>query len=515
MTCLIKVLRGSLRGLLTGLALAATCFTNMGMAADGPYDLVIRHGRVMDPESGFDAIADLAIRGDRIVAIADKLSTGKREIDATGLVVAPGFIDLHTHDINANTSRLHALDGVTTVLELEIGAFPVRAWYRARENHWPVNFGASVSHGVARAVAMGVLDPAGLSGDPLDAQTRLGEQMDWANQPLSRPQLSRLKQLLREGLDEGGIGFGYHLANTPGADRSEMRELYAFSVQQRVPNFIHIRSLGAATPTEAAQEVITAARDTGASIHMMHVNSSALWETKEVIAMVDDARRAGLDVTTEVYPYTAASSSMDDPRATPEGLALFHAQFSDIELVETGERLTEHSYNTYKRTKPKAELIVHIMKQEDVDFAVRHPLVMIASDGGDFQDGKGHPRSAGTFARILGHYVRELKALSLMEALAKMTWLPARRLEVSAPEMRLRGRLKPGMVADITIFDPDRVLDRATYGDPMRPSAGIAYVLVGGTPVVENYQFQEKRFPGRAIMGQSRPAKATQSNEPR
>lgn len=476
--------------------------------ADEAYDVVIRHGRVMDPESGFDGIADVAIRGDRIVAIARALPAGKREIDAKGLVVAPGFIDLHAHDIDAYTSRLHALDGVTTVLELEEGVLPVASWYRLREHRSVINYGAAVSHFRARAVAVGGLDPMEFAADSRTAVAKVGGwEGAWATAPLAPGQLERIEQLLRQGLDEGGIGFGFHLATTPGADRDEMRALYAFSAEQAVPNFIHIRSVGSVTPTEAVQEVIDAARDTKASIHMMHINSSGMWETPKMLTLIDDAQRSGLDVTTDVYPYTASHSSMDDPRVSKQGLALFRIDFSDLELVDTGERLTERTFDLYKRTKPKAELVVHTMRQSDVDLAVKHPMVMIGSDGGAFTEGKGHPRGAGTFSQVLGRYVREQGALSLMGALAKMTVLPARKLEASVSEMRLRGRLRPGMIADITVFDPRHVRDRATYRNPIQPSAGIAYVLVAGTPVVERYRFQDARFPGRAIKGRGRPTR--------
>lgn len=478
---------------------------------DAAYDLVIKRGRVMDPQSGFDATADVAVRGDTIVAVSTEPLRGRKEIDAAGLVVAPGFIDLHAHDQNRQTDRLHALDGVTTVLELEGGAFPIEDWYREREGQAAINYGASVSHAIARALAFGTIERRDLTGGADAIRAKLERRPEWATQAASAVQLERLKALMTEGAQAGGVGFGYHLATTTGASPAEMLELYALSVIMGAPNFIHIRSPGHATPLEAGREVIEAARTTGASIHIVHVNSSGLWETRPLLDALYTAQRAGLDVSTEAYPYTGAHSSMDDPRASAEGFAAFHADYSDLELMETGERLTENRFRALKQSKSRAELIAHIMDQEDVDLAVAHPMVMIASDGVAFHQDNGHPRSSGTFARILGHYVRHKRSLTLMQALAKMTLMPAQRLEASTPQMRLRGRLQPGMIADITVFDAARVADRATYRRPLEPSAGVIHVLVSGTAVVENSVFQNNRFPGRAIRRASPTSRTGQS----
>lgn len=474
--------------------------------SDAAYDLVIKRGRVMDPHTGFDAIADLAIRGDRIAAISTEPLHGRNEIDATGLVVAPGFIDLHAHDHNPQTHRLHALDGVTTALELEVGVLPIADWYRRHEHKAPINYGASVSHGVARALAFGALDQRDLAADTDAILAKLDRDPDWRTRPASAAQLERIKALMTEGARAGGLGFGYHLADTPGASPEEMLELYALSANLGLPNFIHIRSIGQVSPLEAGREVIAAAGKTGASIHVVHINSSGLWETRPLLDALYEARRAGLDITTEVYPYTGAGSAMHDPRISPESMKAFRVDYSALELVETGERLTEERFRALQKSAPRAELIAHVMQQDDVDLAVTHPMVMIASDGGAFRDDMGHPRGAGTFARILGHYVREKQSLTLMQALAKMTLMPAQRLEASTPEMRLRGRLQPAMIADITIFDPARVADRAAFGKPVEPSAGIVHVLVSGTAVVENSVFRDDRFPGRPIR---RPAQPT------
>jgi hypothetical protein len=301
--------------------------------------------------------------------------------------------------------------------------------------------------------------------------------------------------LFHQGLKEGGLGFGHHLANTPGASVAEMLDLYQQAEREKVANFIHIRSFGQVSPTAAGHEVVDAAETTGASVHVVHLNSSGVWEMMGLLEILDKAQQKGLDITTEVYPYSGASSSLDDPRVSKESMAAMGVGYGDLELLATGERLTEESFEYYKAHAQQRDLVAHIMTQADIDTAVVHPMVTIGSDA----IGSAHPRSAGTFARIFARYVRDRQALTLMEALRKVSLMPAQRLEKSVPQMKVRGRIQEGMVADITIFDPDVIADRATYANPVRPSAGIAHVLVSGESVVSDYRLLEDVYPGKAI----------------
>lgn len=472
-------------------------------AAAGRYDLVILNGRVIDPASGLDAVRNVAITQDRIVRVTASRVRGVREIDARGLVVAPGFVDLHAHGQDALCQRLHAQDGVTTALELETGVFPVEPWYRRRTGASAINFGANASHGFARAIAFGAVRPEELTGEP-EADGRLASGNRWRQETATASQRARMGELLAAQLASGGIGVGYHLADTPGADTDELTGLFAVVARHRALNMIHIRSVAQVTPTQAAVEIVAVAKATGAAVHVAHANSTGLWETPAVLATLDAGRASGADVTTEAYPYTGAHTSFDDPRASPERMADYRADYSDLEFMQTGERLTAATYAEYRQRYPSGELIAHVMKQHDVDAAVEHPGVMVASDGEPYHDGKGHPRSAGTFAKIFSRYVRERGTLTLSEALAKVSYLPAKRLEPFAPDMKLRGRIQPGAIADVTIFDADRIEDRATYGDAAVPSVGIAYVLVSGQAVVDDYRFNERLKPGRPVYGTSR-----------
>ena len=461
------------------------------------YDLVIRNGRVMDPESGLDGIRNVGIVDGKIASVTQNTLSGKSVIDATGLIVSPGFIDLHAHNINPTTSRLHAQDGVTSVFDMESGAFPIDLWYAERKNT-PINIGVAVSHIVIRALTFNAIDRDQLTGDNYSDAALLNPDIDWFSQPSTLTQRQQMAALLNEGLEQGGLGFGFHLATTTGADVNEMLYFYRLSAEKNVTNFVHIRSVGQVSPIQAGSEVVNAAVATGANIHVVHINSSGLWQTKELLALLSAAQNNGLGITTEVYPYTGAESSLSDPRVE-QGLSLFNADYSDLELVATGERLTKESFEYHKKNTPNGMLVAHIMEQENIDAAVVHPMVMIGSDGGDYPDGKGHPRGTGSFARVLGYYVREKKALSLMQALRKVSLMPAQVLERFVPQMKIRGRLQVGMAADITIFDQHTIADQATYKEAMLPSKGIAYVIVNGERVVDNYQFLEGRFPGKAI----------------
>jgi len=208
--------------------------------------------------------------------------------------------------------------------------------------------------------------------------------------------------------------------------------------------------------------------------------------------MIAGARQHGLDVTTEAYPYTAGMTDISSPIFT-EGWQQRTGgiTFGDLQWALTGERLTAESFARYRSTG--GMVAIHSIPEEVVRTAMANPMVMIASDG-IMQEGKGHPRAAGTYARVLGRYVREQHAMSLMDALRKITVMPADRLGLHS-----KGRLAIGADADLTVFDPARVIDKATFEHPAQYSEGIAYVLVNGVPVVREGRIIESVFPGRGI----------------
>jgi N-acyl-D-aspartate/D-glutamate deacylase len=471
--------------LVTAIALAAGLAACVLEAQRTPFDIVLHGGRVMDPASGLDGARNVAISGGRIAAISAAPLEGREVVDVTGLVVAPGFIDLHAHGQDPESSRWQAHDGVTTALELEGGTLRVAEWYAQREGTARLNFGATVSHVQARGA--GVLE-AGVSEGP------------GVYKAATPAQLTEIEARLRQGLAQGALGIGMGLAYTPGATREESWQVFKLAAWQRLPIFVHVRYAGMVEPgssIEAIHEMIGNAAGSGAPLHIVHIGSSGLRQTGILLDLIDGARRSGVDVTTEVYPYTAASTSIKAAIFDPGWRERLGADYGDIEWVATGERLTEQNWEEHRAKG--GIIIAHIIPEQAVDLAVARPGVIIASDGVPFVQGRAHPRGAGTFARVLGRYVREKRALTLMDALAKMTILPARRLEPFVPQMRKKGRLAEGLDADLAVFDPAAIVDRATFAQPAQPSAGIPHVIVNGTFVVRNGQLIEEARPGRAI----------------
>jgi N-acyl-D-aspartate/D-glutamate deacylase len=249
---------------------------------------------------------------------------------------------------------------------------------------------------------------------------------------------------------------------------------------------------------DAMQEVIANAAATGVPLHIVHVNSMSLGALPFVLELIESARNRGIDITTEAYPYTAASTLLQSTIFDEGWQERLGISYGDLQWQETGERLTAETFERYR--KQGGVVIMHMMKPEWIEQAVAAPFVMVASDGMPYAPG-AHPRGAGTFSRVLGYYVRERKVLPLMDALAKMTIMPAQRLEAIAPAMKNKGRLRPGADADITVFDPERIRDTATFEKGLSFSEGIEHVLVHGIPVVRDGRTVPGVYPGRAVVG--------------
>jgi N-acyl-D-aspartate/D-glutamate deacylase len=443
------------------------------------YDVVLRNGRVLDPESGLDAVRSVGITGRKIAALSSAPLRGRVEVDATGLVVTPGFIDLHSHGQTPENYRYKAMDGVTTALELEVGAWPVDKWYAAREGSSLINFGASSGHIPARMVVM--KDTGGLL--PRDgAVTR----------PATPEEQKAIEAAVQQGLEQGGLGMGMGIAYTPTATPDEILSLFYLAARFKRPVFVHMRG---GNVVASLQEVLTDAAVSGAPLHVVHINSAATAKTPLALRMIEGARARGLDVTTEAYPYTASMTEIAS--AAYDGWERRGADaFATLLWPATGERLTRESFERYR--KQGGFVIQFGNTEEMVRAAVSHPAVMIASDG-IVENGKGHPRGVGTFARVLGQYVREQKALSLMDAVRKSSLMPAQRLESMSPQMRQKGRIKVGTDADISVFDAARVIDKATFENASQYSEGVRYVLVDGAFVVRDGKVQEGVSPGEGI----------------
>jgi N-acyl-D-aspartate/D-glutamate deacylase len=460
----------------------------LGSAQRPTYDIVIANGRVIDPETRLDAVRFVGIRGGKIAAISATPLAGEATIDAKGLVVAPGFIDLHAHGQDDENYRVFALDGVTTALELEVGTEDVPAFYAKREGKSLINYGASVGHVRERMVVM---------KDPSQSLLPTGSG---GHQVATEEEIAEIKRRIDAGLAAGALGVGMGLQYTPAASKFEVLEAFRAAAKYRAPVFVHVRSFGTRDPgssVESFMEVIAASAISGAPLHIVHLNSMSLESTPKTLAIVKDARAHGVDVTTEAYPYIAgmteiSSALLDQYVDAPDSM------FSKLMLVTSGERLTRATFTAAR--KEGGSVIMFLNTPEMEAMAITSPLTAIASDG-LISNGKGHPRTAGTNARVLGYYVRETKQLALMDALRKMTLMPAQRLEKLAPMFLNKGRIKVGADADIAVFDPATVRDRSTYQQPALASVGFRYVLVNGVPVVMDGAVRDKTFPGRGARG--------------
>lgn len=441
------------------------------------YDLVVANGRVIDPESRLDAVRHVGIRGGRIEAISEAPLQGTRVIDAANHVVAPGFIDLHEHGQQEESYAMMVRDGVTSAFELEVGTGDVDAWYAARARGQLVNHGVSVGHIPARMKVLGDpgtgLLPAGVGGSG-----RADER-----------QMAAMEAILREGLAQGAVAVGFGSAYTPGAPITEIERMFRVAAAGGASAHIHMRG-----GVDGLEETIAAAKSAGAALHVVHVNSSGGEEIDAFLSLIRTARDSGQDVSTEAYPYGAGmteiqSALFDDWQNWPDERFALH------QLVSSGKRLTRATFGEARAAG--GTVIIHGRSEAQTRAAIASPLSMIASDG-FIEKGRGHPRTSGTYAKVLGKYVREEGAIGLMEALKKMTLDPARRLELRTPAMVAKGRIRAGADADLTIFDPAAVIDRATYEDASIPSAGIPFVIVGGQVVVDGGTLTAAR-PGRGI----------------
>lgn len=476
----------------------------LGAAPPAPrYDLVIAGGRVIDPETGLDAIRAIGIADGRIAAISRTPLSGARTIDAAGLVVAPGFIDIHSHAQTIPSGWMQAHDGVTTALELEIGAWPVDTAYAAAAREgWPINYGYSVSWIGARQNLFGARSE-GLIG-PADS--------------------AELVAAVDRGLAQGAIGIGLPVGHHPDTDRNEYLELARLAARRGVPTFTHVRTKNTHEPRgviEGVTEVIGVAAATGAHMHICHVNSSALRETPRVLAMIAAAEKAGIGISTEAYPWGAGSTRINTPFLAPENLPLLDIRPSSIAILRTGERpATDERLRALRKADPMEMVTIHYLDeavpadQALLDMAARFPGAIVASDAIPYQvDGKvltaatwplpaaaaAHPRIAATFTKFLARQVRDTRAMTLTEGLARATILPARLLERAVPSMARKGRIRIGADADIVAFDLKTLSGRAGFDDPARPAAGMRYVLVNGAVLIDRGELDTTIRPGKAI----------------
>ncbi len=485
--------------------------------------VLLRGGRALDPGTGLDRVADVLVRDGKVAAVGEHLPApdGVVVVDVTGLVVGPGFVDLHSHVHSVAGQRLQGMDGVTTALDLEAGLHPVdRAYAEAAAQGRPLNYGFSASWGAARAkILLGVEENA----DPW-AGMKLLDDPRW--QRSSSPvELRAWLGDLEGELAAGALGVGVPLGYAPQTDPAEFLALAHLAARADVPIYTHVRELVEVDPTtlfDGSAEIVRAAVETGAAMHHCHVNSTSLRHVDRVLDLLARTQAEGSRVTVECYPYGAGSTGIGAVFLAPERLSALGIGPSDITMVETGERIADAGrLRELRAADPAAGCVVSFLDEDDpADAAVlRKSLVfpdsMVASDAmpvmwpdGSYDtyewplppNGRTHPRTAGTYAKTLRQMVRETGTWTWLEAFRRCSWLPARVLDAVAADAARKGHLGVGADADIVVLDPERITDTATYLDSTRPSVGVHHLLVAGTFVVRDQRMLDA-LPGRPLRG--------------
>jgi N-acyl-D-amino-acid deacylase len=510
--------------------------TSGGLFAQDRYDIIIRNGHVIDGTGTPWYQADVAINDDRIVRVGDlSNAAATQSIDASGLIVAPGFIDPHTHALrgifDVPNAESALLQGVTTLTEGNDGSspFPIDEHYRAiEERQISPNWAVFVGQGTIRANVVGTEDR-----NPTAAE------------------LEQMKTMVREAMEQGALGISTGLFYVPGSftDTEEVIELSKVAAEYGGIYISHMRE-EAAQLIDSVNETIRIGEEAGIPVQMTHhkVIGVENWGASvDSLRLVDEARARGVDITIDQYPYTASQTGINAliPQWAQEGGR--DAMLGRINSPETRQTIknevvakilydrgggdpsnvfiSRNSWDPEMAGKNLADLAIeagleptpenaadivfdiirgggatavyHAIGPEDVDRIMQHPATTIGSDGpvGIFGEGAPHPRQYGTFARVLGHYVRERGIITLEEAVKKMSSQTARRLNIHD-----RGLITPGYFADIAVFDADEIIDRATFEDPHQYAVGMHYVLVNGEVVVEDGQHTGRR-PGRILYG--------------
>ena len=489
------------------------------------YDLVIQNGHIVDPESGWDGPGNIGVADGKITAISKELLQGNKVIDASGQYVSPGFIDLHSHTvIQKSGCWLQAFDGVTTALETEVGMLPINQSYEmyAKQGGRPINYGFTSSSIFARIAALENEDP-----NP-DVNWYLGSfaKPEWQQQLATEEQLERILALVEQGLKEGAIGIGCNYGFAPALGRKEYYKIAELAKKYDVPTFTHVRYMSTLEPQssfEAIEELIGLSFNPGAHMHICHLNSSSLRDIDDICELITSSLKNGANISVESYPYGSLSAPIASAYLLGDQWSerMGNIQTSDIEFL--GKPLNDDSVAQMRKDSPGNLIICHFLRPEnsqaDAEALAKSNLYPNSSVGSDampwqmigndqliedgvwpFPEGAyAHPRSSGTFTRFIKMYVREQKKISLIEAIRKMTLIPAQILEKSTPQMALKGRLKVGADADIIVFDLDRVEDRGNFVQPYLTSAGMSHVIVNGTQIIENGKLDTSLFPGKPI----------------
>jgi len=480
------------------------------------YDLVILNGRVMDPETGFDGVRNVGITDGMIVSITEDDISGRESIDASGHVVAPGFIDTHFHWTRPIGYKLALRDGVTAAMDLEAGVYGPRVddWYAMHAGRSQLNYGTSSGHEFARTKVTQELPDEDLLDAPYSVVKGRASGTAWFEEVLDINKGNRMLSLIDEGLRQGALGIASTVGYIPGATAREMFEVQRVGAAYGRPTAVHLRYTPGTVTTEAngAQEILANAIALGAPALINHFNNPG-WE------MVQDLlvrlRREGHNVWGEVYPYAAGQTTINAAFVKPENWVekLGNKYEDTMQDPLTGEFYTMEKYQKVLAEAPATQIVLYKMPPDSIPDWCRLEGVTYASDAmmmpGGWDDPPGwdtayedipntHPRLSGTRGTCL-RLARE-NNIPLMKILAAASYNAAKYLgDTGLESMKKRGRMQEGMVADITIIDPATVTDNATYAKGTLPTTGIPFVIVNGTIVVKDSVVLKDVYPGQPI----------------
>lgn len=498
------------------------------------YDVAVLKGRVMDPESQLDAIRNVGIRNGEIAVITEQPVLAARSIDASGLVVAPGFLDMHHHNVAVPFGQKLALrDGVTTPMELELGVYEVAKWYDALTGRSQTNYGVSVGTMPIRETMFNAQYETQFSGDILyDMQvpTETRSSMAWSTTIAQSDDFDRFRRMLEKGLKQGAIAIG-HVPGYMVAGVTNQESTIAQQLAGQHGTFValHGRYSSQMPPASGllgTYEMMGPQSVYGGGLVVQHITAQTLADTPVALRMIDDARSRGIQVIAEIYPYDYGGTIVGADYLHPDNYQRnMNRDYKDIIEVATLKPLTKDRYEQLLKTAPGTSVMFYNATEQTVYDGLAHPTTVLGSDafpfslksGGpavdwdtEFDSVNGHPRGAGAHARLL-RLVREEKVdIPLMLAISKMSYMIAQFMQDNGVDaMARKGRLQVGCDADLTIFDPETVKDNATMKNGGLPSTGIPFVLVNGTVVVEDSKVLKNVYPGKAVRRSITPQNST------
>lgn len=436
------------------------------------YDLKIVNGRVLDLEANEEKSCNIGIKDGVITSIGLCPEAASKTIDAEGRVVSPGFIDIHMHEEILDLSKsIDAYDIANSMLLMGATTCVAGNCGNNRQslddfigfigkNGSPVNYMSFIGHNYLRNV------------------TGSSERYNKS----TKEQIEKMQGIILESLRKGAVGVSFGLEYSPGIDLEEILEVCKKSEDTGMLLSAHYRK-DAKYSIDSINELIKVSKLTGLPMQISHLGScSAFGQMSESLKLIETSINNGVDLSVDCYPYDAFSTFIGSAVFDEGCFDLWNKSYDSILLTEApykGMRCNKELFHKIRRENPTMLVVAFVMNEEEVIEAIKAPFVMVASDG-LFRDGQGHPRAAGTFPRVLGRYVREGKVLSLIEAIKKMTLMPAERLG-----LKNKGKLKEGYDADIVIFDSTTIIDTATYQEPTLPPMGIDYVIINGEVAVE------------------------------